>query len=424
MTAPSTPSLAELHKRAAAGEARAQYQLAAQLSVRGEKDKADRLLKAAAEQGFGDALYTLATRRLDDSGMTDAAAMLERAAENGSAPALRLLAVMRANGFGVDEDWSAAVAQILGAAKQNSPAAMREIAMLLFAHDPDDADGAALFALAAPKDPCAGAILVRRACNGRLHADSQAASRLLDLLENAQYPNASALAAALHTVPAAQTGNALAPDWDRVEAMLSRQPEKLSHQAESVCPSPSARVYRKAFTLEECEYIIASSARLLAPSMIADPQTRESRQDEYRSSLTAIMSIVDLDLPLTVFNRRLALLAGHSPEHAESLGVLLYAPGKEYRPHFDWLPDGPERARGGQRVTTALLYLNNEYEGGETHFLSPDIRFRGNPGDVLVFENTLETGKPDPSTRHAGLPVKSGVKWLGSTWFREKKYIR
>jgi len=136
------------------------------------------------------------------------------------------------------------------------------------------------------------------------------------------------------------------------------------------------------------------------------------------------MGIVDLDLPLTRINRQLALLAGHAPERAESLGVLYYAPGKEYRPHYDWLPDGPERERGGQRLTTALLYLNDEYEGGETHFISPDIKFRGAPGDVLVFDNVLADGAPDRASRHAGLPVTAGAKWLGSTWYREKNYRR
>jgi len=324
----------------------------------------------------------------------------------------------------VEESWKTALTHLLDQARRSEPASMREIAMLLLMRDPDDRDGAALLAEAAPKDPCAGAVLVRRAALGRAHSDRKAADKLLDLLERAQYPNAKALADALSKAPQTQSETLPAPDWDRIQALLLRSPDANSPAPESLCESPSARVYRQVISPEACEYVIASAARLLAPSMIADPQTGQSRRDEYRSSLTAIMGIVDLDLPLTRINRQLALLAGHAPERAESLGVLYYAPGKEYRPHYDWLPDGPERERGGQRLTTALLYLNDEYEGGETHFISPDIKFRGAPGDVLVFDNVLADGAPDRASRHAGLPVTAGAKWLGSTWYREKNYRR
>lgn len=425
MTPQRPTTFDELRTLAAAGDARAQYQLAAQLSAEGKKQEADTLLEASAEQGFGDALYTLATRSLDDAGMADAAVMLERAVQSGSALAVRLLAVLRANGFGVAQDWRGAIAQVLGAARQGDPAAMREIAMLLLSLDPDDVDGALLLKLAAPRDPVAGAVLVRRACCGRAQADQGMARELLGLLQNARYPNVNSLANALSQAPtAAQPEQRTEVNWPRVEAVFADDVANAPPAVETVSDAPSVRRYLQAFSPEECEYVIASSARLLVPSMIADPETGQSRQDDYRSSLTAIMSVVDLDLPLTLFNHRLARLAGRPPAHAEALGVLLYAPGKEYRPHYDWLPPGPEYDRGGQRVTTALLYLNDEYEGGETHFVTPDIKVRGAAGDVVVFENILEGGDPDRQSRHAGLPVRSGAKWLGSTWYREKKYIR
>jgi prolyl 4-hydroxylase len=349
--------------------------------------------------------------------------MLTRAAAAGSVPAQRLLGVLYANGFGVEQSWEHAIAIVVDAARNGAATAMCEIAMLLFAADADDQDGAALIQLAAPKDACASAIAVRRTVCGRQHSDPHAAAQYLKNLQRIRYPNANALEAALLKAPHGEIA-AQSPDWSRVTEKLAAAPSAIGPIREVLSASPSALVYRKAFTLEECEYIIASSARLLAPSTVSDPRTGNSLQDDYRTSLTAIMSIADLDLSLTQFNRRLAALARHPPENAEALGVLYYAPGKEYRPHYDWLPPGPEYDRGGQRLTTALLYLNDDYDGGETHFLTPDIRFRGEPGDVLVFNNALKDGSPDRTSRHAGLPVTAGVKWLGSTWYREKKYSR
>ena len=134
------------------------------------------------------------------------------------------------------------------------------------------------------------------------------------------------------------------------------------------------------------------------------------------------MGPVDLDLALVSINRRIAAFSGLPFDQGEFLSVLHYSPGQEYKPHFDWLPPGDDVEKMGQRVTTSLLYLNGDYGGGETHFLTPDIRFKGNSGDLLVFQNANAEGAPDKSSRHASLPVKSGAKWLASKWFRGKKH--
>lgn len=422
MIAPQNVKIDELRKFAEAGDADAQYALAALLSGGGDKDEADRWLNAAADQGHGDALYTLATRLLDAAGAAEAARLLDRAAKAGSVSGQRLLGVLYADGFGVERDWGAAVSHVTAAARAGFPPAMREIAMLLFAFDPDDPDGAALIAKSALRDAAATVVAVRRAAAGRKHADAALAANALQRLAQARYPNVSALNAALHAAQPNETAPPREPDWDRIASAISKEPPAPEIAVEPLCEKPSARVYREAFTPEECEYVIASSARHLAPSRIVDPETGESRQDKYRTSLTAVMSYVDLDLALIMINRRMAALAGQPPENGEFLSVLCYGPGQEYRAHCDWLPPGPEYDRGGQRAATALLYLNEDYDGGETYFLTPDVKFKGGLGDVLVFDNVLANGDPDAASRHAGLPVASGAKWLGSKWFREKKY--
>ena len=69
-----------------------------------------------------------------------------------------------------------------------------------------------------------------------------------------------------------------------------------------------------------------------------------------------------------------------------------------------------------KRQMTALVWLNDEYEGGETHFPRLGITVRGAPGDMLVFANLDEHGKRDDRMEHAGLPVTRGEKWLASRW--------
>jgi prolyl 4-hydroxylase len=145
-------------------------------------------------------------------------------------------------------------------------------------------------------------------------------------------------------------------------------------------------------------------------------------RDPLRSSAAASLSPVDLDLAAIAVNRRVSACAGLPDEQGEFLSVMRYRPGEQYRPHFDTVPPGPDFDRNGQRVKTALLYLSKDYEGGETHFLTPDLKVKGATGDVIVFSNVTADGKLDVASRHAGLAVTAGEKWLASKWFRSKNF--
>jgi hypothetical protein len=74
----------------------------------------------------------------------------------------------------------------------------------------------------------------------------------------------------------------------------------------------------------------------------------------------------------------------------------------------------------GQRIKTCLVYLNDDFEGGETEFPKLALKYRGRTGDALIFENVKPNGSGDLSTLHAGLPPTRGEKWLFSQWMRSK----
>ena len=76
---------------------------------------------------------------------------------------------------------------------------------------------------------------------------------------------------------------------------------------------------------------------------------------------------------------------------------------------------------GGQRITTALAYLNDVDAGGATDFPEIGISIKPNKGDVVIFNNCIEgTTEIHPKSLHAGSPVISGEKWAVNLWFREK----
>ena len=184
-----------------------------------------------------------------------------------------------------------------------------------------------------------------------------------------------------------------------------------------VAEEPYARLYRRVLSIAECSYLIGATETRFEPSMVYN-KARELVRDTIRTSDGAAIHWLIEDPAIHAFNRRIAALTGTSFDQGEALQVLRYAPGQEYRPHFDFV-DGAQN----QRLWTALVYLNQDYRGGETAFVRTGTEVRGNAGDVLVFRNALEDGSADPLAEHAGLPVTSGSKYLATRWVREGRWI-
>ncbi|MEY9974873.1 hypothetical protein ABH966_005290 [Lysinibacillus sp. RC46] len=77
--------------------------------------------------------------------------------------------------------------------------------------------------------------------------------------------------------------------------------------------------------------------------------------------------------------------------------------------------------RSGQRLYTALLYLNDVVSGGETYFPNLNIEVSPTTGTLLVFENCQPgTSIPDPQSLHGSKILQDGEKWIGTLWFCER----
>jgi prolyl 4-hydroxylase len=105
--------------------------------------------------------------------------------------------------------------------------------------------------------------------------------------------------------------------------------------------------------------------------------------------------------------------------------VLHYEVGEQITEHFDFVnPRMPsydeEIRRRGERIITFLIYLNDDYEGGETDFPLLGVRHKGRRGQGLFFVNALPSGGPDSRTVHAGRPPTRGEKWLLSQFIRSR----
>jgi prolyl 4-hydroxylase len=182
---------------------------------------------------------------------------------------------------------------------------------------------------------------------------------------------------------------------------------------ELLSTDPHIELVKHVLLPDECAYLIRRGEPLLKPSLVYDPATPEGKPDPIRTSHGAAFLPHDADLVIQRINRRLAVASGTDERQGEALYVMRYTPGQQYRPHHDALP-----GLKTPRIRTAIAYLNSGYEGGATDFPDLSISVQGEPGDVLVFQNTDPQGRPHPRMRHAGQPVTRGVKWIATRWIR------
>ncbi|MEM9091452.1 MAG: 2OG-Fe(II) oxygenase [Cyanobacteria bacterium P01_F01_bin.53] len=112
--------------------------------------------------------------------------------------------------------------------------------------------------------------------------------------------------------------------------------------------------------------------------------------------------------------------------NAESFQLIHYFQTQKYSAHYDAWEADTERgkrcmARGGQRLVTCLLYLNDVEKGGGTCFPKLDLEVAAKRGRMVIFHNCFAgTNVRHPNSLHGGMPVELGEKWACNLWFREK----
>ena len=99
-------------------------------------------------------------------------------------------------------------------------------------------------------------------------------------------------------------------------------------------------------------------------------------------------------------------ILGHTPSHMhDAVRCYRYAVGQRFAPHRDGsIFVSPDK----RTMLTFMVYLNQDYGGGETIFLSngkghPGERVEPKTGSVLLFQHPL---------LHEGAPVVSGRKYV------------
>ena len=185
--------------------------------------------------------------------------------------------------------------------------------------------------------------------------------------------------------------------------------------AEPLSVSPQVVRFTGLFSPAECAFLVRCAEPWFQPAVVVDPRTGRQVRDPVRSSDTAPFALADVNPAMHALNRRIAAASGTAVTQGEPLQILSYRPGQQYRPHHDAIAGADN-----QRMLTALVYLNEDYRGGETRFLTGGLTVKGATGDAIIFRNADAAGRADPAARHAGLPVVGGRKLLASRWIRQR----
>jgi hypothetical protein len=210
---------------------------------------------------------------------------------------------------------------------------------------------------------------------------------------------------------------------------LSQTPPNTTHHKHPAVPNLS--LMKDVLSHEECKTIVAS---MEAVGFLPDAPVRD---DGAETSILAhnVYWIVDQAFHDLLWQRVLPFIPAEI-EGRKARGinrrfrVYRYVPGAEYRVHFDgaWPPSGVHPTTGKYQwdasppdakqssFFTFLVYLNDDFEGGETTFFTPSLvegvmnahPVRPMMGSIALFPH----GESKGALLHEGTGVIKGAKYI------------
>ncbi|OZI11829.1 2OG-Fe(II) oxygenase [Bacillaceae bacterium SAS-127] len=196
-----------------------------------------------------------------------------------------------------------------------------------------------------------------------------------------------------------------------------QQPSQLLYE------TPFIAYYEQLVTPSECRQLIDLSRKKLQPATVMGKTN--SKVSAIRKSENTWFNH-DSNEVVRQICERISATVDSPLNYAEKLQVARYTAGGKFNAHVDCFDPWTQMGRShiekhGQRLITALLYLNNVDSGGATLFPRLNISVTPSEGRLLVFENcTKGTNRSHLLSLHEGCLVNEGEKWIATLWFHEK----
>jgi hypothetical protein len=216
------------------------------------------------------------------------------------------------------------------------------------------------------------------------------------------------------------------PDlWRRLGRGIDLRAWTAAPEGRTLHSAPAIRMFPGFAPSAVCTWLIERSRSKLKRALVYDAAGRRNIADESRTNTVAEFDLGDTDIVQALLQLRMSAASGIPVSNMEAPAVLHYDVGQQIVNHYDFVdPDTPsyerEIAERGERVMTFLVYLNDDYTGGETDFPRLGVSHKGRIGDGLCFVNALPEGGPDRRMLHAGRPPTRGEKWIVSQFIRNR----
>jgi predicted 2-oxoglutarate/Fe(II)-dependent dioxygenase YbiX len=192
-----------------------------------------------------------------------------------------------------------------------------------------------------------------------------------------------------------------------------------------ICEAPRIRAADQFVPVAVCDWLLACAAGKYQRSMMFDGQ--QSSVLDSRTCSDFKFDIVSADVVMQVVRERVAATTTIPSVGFEPPQIFHYALGEEIKAHYDALRLGNQGygqngAYKGDRIATFLLYLNDDYDGGELEFPHVRLRHRGKAGDGVYFAHVDPNGVPDRMSLHAALPITRNEKFILSQWIHDRPF--
>ena len=173
---------------------------------------------------------------------------------------------------------------------------------------------------------------------------------------------------------------------------------------------------------DECQQLIKMIDANHTRSSVVEGGTDRTAVTNHRTSSTS-----NLDMQNSLVKNiqsRIAKELNIELIKGEALQGQLYEPGQYFKPHNDFF-SGPAYdmhcKASGNRTHTLMIYLNDDYKGGGTHFPTLQKTVEPETGKALWWYN-MKDGKVQDQYLHEGVTVDEGKKYVVTSWWREKDW--
>lgn len=184
---------------------------------------------------------------------------------------------------------------------------------------------------------------------------------------------------------------------------------------------PHICYYHNVFGNDECDFVINESEKSgkYTRSTIYNTELKRSEVADMRTSTSFVDDDnIFYDIRQKAFDLIKTKLPHITLNHLEMAQIQKYEDSQFVRSHVDYFNDG-KQITNSDKMATLIVYLNDDFDGGETFFNHLGFKIKPEKGSALFFDYDYSE-IINRKTRHEGLPVYNGIKYIITFWVRQK----